>query len=148
MPVCAEKSGALPGGSGCGIAQKLRQLAYQQLRVVDDVTVAKAGEAPPAQLRIRLAQPQDGLFHVTFFFSIPAGDVGLRLHGEVCPVEIEASLSGGPDGFQTDVLRNAAQHGLHALLRLPHKAQRPGGHGLFPGRLILLWRHDFEKQPV
>ena len=36
----------------------------------------------------------------------------------------------GADGFQRDVLRDPAQHGVHALLRLAHEPQRPGRHGL------------------
>lgn len=128
--------------------QELCQFAGQQRGMVDDVAVAEAGEAADRQLRVCLPQMLDGFFHVALLFPVPAGDVGLRLYREFCAVEIEPCGPGGPDGLQTDMLRDAGHHGLHALLRLAHEAQRPRGHRLLPGRFILLWRHDLEDQAV
>ena len=46
------------------------------------------------------------------------------------------------------MIRDTAEHGLHSLLRLPHKAQRPCRHILFVCRSILLLRHDLQNQSI
>ena len=83
-----------------------------------------------------------------FFFSVPAGDLCIGLYRKVRPIEIKPCLPSGPDGFQADMIRDTAEHGLHSLLRLPHKAQRPCRHVLFVCRSILLLRHDLQNQSI
>ncbi len=46
------------------------------------------------------------------------------------------------------MIRDTVEHGLHSLLRLPHKAQRPCRHILFVCRSILLLRHDLQNQSI
>ena len=83
-----------------------------------------------------------------FFFSVPAGDLCIGLYRKVCPIEIKPCRPGGPDGFQTDMIRNTAEHGLHSLLRLPHKTQCPCRYALFVRHPILLLRHDLQNQSI
>ena len=67
---------------------------------------------------------------------------------KVRSIEIKSCLPSGPDGFQTDMIRDTAEHSLHSLLRLPHKAQCPCRHVLFVCRSILLLRHDLQNQSI
>lgn len=124
------------------LVHELCKFFCQQLRVVDNVAVAEALKAADGQLRVCLTQQLNGSFHVSFFFTVPAGDFRRRLHGESGAVEIQPRRPGGADGFKADFIRDSAHHGLHTLLRLPHEAQRPGGHSLVPRRLVLLLRND------
>ena len=48
--------------------------------MIDDLTMTKTGEAADDQTRICLPQSLDGLFHMPFFFSVPAGDLCIGLY--------------------------------------------------------------------
>ena len=116
--------------------------------MIDDLAMAETGETADDQARICRPQPLDGLFHVPFFFSVPTGDLCIGLYQKVRSIEIKSCLPSGPDGFQADIIRDTAEHSLHSLLRLPHKAQRPCRHVLFVCRSILLLRHDLQNQSI
>ena len=116
--------------------------------MIDDLTMTKTEEAADDQTRICLPQSLDGLFHVPFFFSVPTGDLCIGLYQKVRSIKIKSCFPSGPDGFQADMIRDTAEHSLHSLLRLPHKAQRPCRHVLFVCRSILLLRHDLQNQSI
>ena len=63
-----------------------------------DIAATKARKAADGELRICLPQ------FLTAFFSVPAGDVRLRLDRE----GHKSNLPGGPGGLRADVVRDAA----------------------------------------
>ena len=116
--------------------------------MIDDIAVPEAGKTADGQARICRPQPQDRLFHMPFFFPVPAGDLCIGLYQKVRSVKIKPCRPSGSDGFQTDMIRDTAEHSLHSLLGLPHKAQRPCRYTLFECRSILFLRHDHQKQSI
>lgn len=111
---------------------KALQLYRKQLRVIDYVSLSRV----------------IAFFIWPSFSPVPAGDPRFRLLGKDNAVEIEPNLPRGAEGFQTDIIGDSAEHGIHSLLRLPHNAQRPGRHGFFASRAVLLSGHNSQDQSV
>ena len=87
--------------------------------MIDDLTMTKTGEAADHQTRICLPQSLDGLFHMPFFFSVPAGDLCIGLYRKVrlcrrtvavlAPTETRVRRIMARDGISEDYARLRVQ---------------------------------------